>query len=301
MNEPLAFAKLSGSGNDFILIDNSNDRLAAVLASPEMVSALARRLCRRGLGIGADGMIVAHSCECEVADIKARFFEADGSEVELCGNGVACFVHWAVAEKIVPVEDVRILTPAGIVRGRHGVDGYVQVCIPMPVDAQTDMVIDLEGEPWTYDFMCVGVPHLITYVDDIDAVEVAHLGAAFRHHQRFQPRGVNANFVQVIAEGEIAVRTYEFGVEAETLACGTGSTAAVIMSAQRFGWDQKYMRGEEPALVRSRGGDVLRVYFTLRDDGTVSDPCIETVVRFIYSGIVRPEMIAGIVNKGNDG
>lgn len=297
MNEPLAFAKLSGSGNDFILIDDSNDRLAAVLTSPDMVGAMARGLCRRGLGIGADGMIVAHSCECEVADIKARFFEPDGSEAELCGNGAACFVHWAVAGKIVPLEEVRILTPAGIVRGRHEVDRYVRVCIPKPVDAQTDRVIDLADEPWTYDLICVGVPHLITYVDDVDAVDVAHVGAALRYHQRFQPRGVNANFVQVIAEGEIAVRTYEFGVEAETLACGTGSAAAAIMSAQRFGWDQKYMRGEVPVRVRSRGGDTLRVYFTLHDDGAVSDPCIETVVRFIYSGTVRPEMIAGIMDR----
>ena len=300
MDEPLAFAKLSGSGNDFIFIDNRNGRFDEVLSSPGMVRAFAQRLCHRGLGIGADGIVFANTCELnDLADIKARFFEADGSEAELCGNGAACFIHWAVVNKMVPRKKVRILTPAGIVKGQNGVNGYVRVCIPRPADMQTDMTIELADSRWTCDFVSVGVPHLITYVDDVDEVDVAHLGPAFRHHPRFQPRGVNANFVQVIAEGEIALRTYEFGVEGETLACGTGSTAAAILSARRFGWDREYVRGEEPVRIRSRGGDILRVYFTLHDDGTVTDPCLETIVRFIYTGTVHPDLIAGIPERAD--
>jgi len=131
----------------------------------------------------------------------------------------------------------------------------------------------------------------VVFVDDIVRADVARLGPALRHHGHFpQPRGVNVNFVQMLGEGEIALRTYEYGVEGETLACGTGSAAAAVLSVWRFGWPADYASGDKPVLAYARGGDVLRVYVTADHDGTVTDLCLETLVRRSYSGKVCPDL-----------
>ena len=289
----IEFAKLSGSGNDFVCIDNLAGHLDGMLSSPSAVGHFAKALCRRGLGVGADGVIFACRSQLkQVADIDARFFESDGSEVELCGNGIGCFVHWAVTNQLVAEKEVKILTPAGVVKGENCEDGYVRACIPDPEDLRTDLLVPIDGKNWRCDYVVTGVPHVITYVEQVDDVDVAHWGPALRHHERFGPRGVNVNFVQVCREGQIAIRTYEFGVEGETLACGTGSAAAAILTAKRFGWSAPFVTGKQPVLVNARSGDVLRVYFTMNNDGTASDVCLETIVRFSYSGTLHPDLAA---------
>ena len=129
-------------------------------------------------------------------------------------------------------------------------------------------------------------------MDDIECVDVNMWGSALRHHHDFQPRGVNVNFVQVLGEGEIAVRTFEFGVEAETLACGTGSSASAVETVLRFGWDGGIRAGREPVVVHVRSRDLLRVYFTLQDDDEVTDMCLETVVRAILRGRLNRDFVA---------
>ena len=300
MPEPIEFAKLSGSGNDFICIDGRDGRYTDLLSSAQRCAHFARVLCRRGLGVGADGVIFALHPEIDgAADLAARFFEADGSEAELCGNGTGCFVRWAFANRWADGQEIKILTTAGVVRGKGLEDDYVRVCIPLPENLQRDQEIRVAGAPCRYDFVVTGVPHVITYVQDVDKADVARLGPLLRHHERFKPRGANANFVQVIGEGEIAVRTWEFGVEGETLACGTGSAAAAILTAMRQGWPRQYSSGEKPIRVRARSGDVLRVYFTVRDDGAIDDVCLETLVRFVYHGRLHPEMAALATGKAN--
>jgi len=293
MPETIEFSKLSGSGNDFICIDNRDGRFDGLLASAERIGRFSRRVCAHGTGIGADGLIFACRAELpEVADIQSRLFEPDGSEAELCGNGTGCFARWVSANAWVPRKEMKILTPSGIVLGRDNEDGYVRVCIPLPQNVQTGLSIEAGGGVLQCDFMVTGVPHVITYVDDVNTVDVAKLGRALRHHERFRPRGANANFVQVIREGQIAVRTFEFGVEGETLACGTGSAAAAILAATRFNWPKEYTTAKRPVLIRARSGDVLRVYFARQDDGTISDLCLETIVRFIYTGRMGEEFVA---------
>jgi diaminopimelate epimerase len=126
------------------------------------------------------------------------------------------------------------------------------------------------------------------------------LGALIRRHRRFAPRGVNANFVQVLAPGRIALRTFEFGVEQETLACGTGSAAAAILSAIRFRWPKKHLSAEEPVLVQARSGEVLKVHFNLRDGGTVDELCLDTVVRCVYTGTLCPQLAEEVLkSKGS--
>ena len=291
MGQPLEFVKLSGSGNDFICMDNRDGRLDPLLADGPRIEHFARTLCRRGLGIGADGLILAcTSSGRSDADLDARFLEADGSEAELCGNGTACFTSWVLREGWFQHEEIAIHTPAGIVYGKNSDGQYVRVCIPLPRDMQRDIDVEIAGQRWSCDFVVTGVPHVTVYVPDLKNFDVAHWGPAFRHHERFAPRGVNANFVQVLAPGRIAVRTYEFGVEGETLSCGTGSASAAILTALRYHWPSQYTTGAQPVMVQAASGDVLRVYFTAQADGQVSDLCLDTVVRLAFHGTVHGDL-----------
>jgi diaminopimelate epimerase len=297
MSEPIEFAKLSGSGNDFVCIDNRDGRFDELLSSPERIGDFARLLCRRSMGVGADGVIFAGDSEVgDLADVAARFFEADGSEAELCGNGTACFTRWAFDSGFVTDTSLKILTPAGVVLAERGRDAYIVVCIPSPEQRLHDQEITVHGFPICFDYVVTGVPHLVMYVDDVGKIDMPHLGPAIRHHERFAPQGVNANFVQVLGEGEIAVRTWEYGVEGETLACGTGSASAAILAALRFDWPRAYRSHEKPVLVRARSGDVLRVYFRQDDDGNIDDVCLETVVRFLYRGTISEELAAAALH-----
>lgn len=287
------FVKLSGSGNDFICIDNRDGHFDAILSSQDRLGHFARSLCHRGTGVGADGVILAIAPQVEnFADIGARFFEADGSEAGLCGNGTGCFAHWAIESGFVPDREIRILTPAGVVLAQNRDGIYVRVCIPDPESMQTDLAVDLHGQRWKCNYVVVGIPHAIIYVDNLDDLDVPCLGRQIRYHDRFAPKGVNANFVQILGPGNIALRTYEYGVEGETLACGTGSAAAAIMTILRRNWGEPFSSGREPILVHVRSGDVLRVYSTVQKDGSLKDVCLETVVRFMYSGTLHPNLVA---------
>ncbi len=298
MSQPIEFAKLSGSGNDFICLDNRGGGLDAILNDAAVAARFAAAMCSRGQGVGADGIIFATDCEIEgVADVCARFFEPDGSESALCGNGTACYVRWASDDGWVDGEEMRVLTSAGVIRGRRSDGCYIRVCIPLPEDARTDLDLSTGGVHWNCDYVVTGVPHLLTYVDDLDAMDVAHWGRLLRYHEMFAPHGVCANFVQVLAEGRIALRTFEYGVEGETLACGTGSAAAAIMTARRHGWGEEFLSGARPVLVEARGGDVLRVYFEMVE-GQVRDLCLETIVRFLYRGVVHGDLAAAAQGGG---
>lgn len=293
------FAKLSGSGNDFLYIDNRDGRFDSLLNSPGAVGHFARTILARGMGIGADGVIFA--CDNEVpgfADLSARHFEPDGTEAELCGNGVACFTRWAIDNGWIASDEVKILATAGVVRGKRIDCDYVRVCIPLPEDVRRGLELDAAGRRWQCDFCVTGVPHLVTYVDDLENLDIAQAGPALRYHRDFAPRGVNANFVQVLGVGRLAVRTWEFGVEGETLSCGTGSAASAILTALRQGWPRKYLRGVEPIEVKARSGDTLRVYFELKEDHSVVDLCVETVVRFVCTGRIHGDLAARAIGAG---
>jgi len=299
---PIEFAKLSGSGNDFACIDNRGGRFDELLDAPGRIARFARLLCRRSMGIGADGVIFCCPSEVgELADVGARFFEADGSETDLCGNGTACFARWAFDGGFVGDREIRILTSAGVVRAKRSDGAYITVCIPVPEQRRHDLEITVGGFPIFCDFVVTGVPHVVTYVDDVEGMDMARLGPAIRHHERFAPQGVNANFVQVLREGEIAVRTWEYGVEGETLACGTGSASAAILAALRFDWPREYRSHEKPVLVHARSGDVLRVSFTEKPDGSIDDVCLETIVRFLYRGTISDELAAAALSAGMQG
>ena len=294
MFETVNFWKLTAAGNDFVCIDNCDGQFDDFINDPPRIAHFAHTLCLRHTGIGADGLIFCQKPELpDVAAIAARIFEWDGSEVELCGNGTACFVHWATRMGRVPAGEVKILTPAGIVRGEDlPKDGYTRVCISLPEALETGLDVPVGDEVVSCDFVITGIPHVVTYVDDIEAAPVATVGRALRHHPWFQPRGANADFVQEIAEGEIAMRTWEFGVEGETLACGTGSAASAILAARHFNWSDDFTQCDKPVLVHTRGGKVLRVYFSLNAAGEFDDLCLESPVQTLYSGAVGRTLLA---------
>lgn len=295
------FVKFSGSGNDFICIDNRDGRYDEIVGTPRVLSAFVRACCRRGLGIGADGVIFACPNEVDdLADVAARHFEPDGSEAELCGNGVACFTRWMVAGGGFTGPEIRVLTSAGVVRGNVLDDGYVRACLPLPETIETHLKLPVLDRTWDCDFAVVGVPHVVAYVDDLDAFDLHRWGPAFRYHRQFQPRGANANFVKVLNTGRLALRTWEFGVEGETLACGTGSAAACLTAARRLNWPRPRLEAEALEVV-ARSGDVLRVYATVADDDSVTDLCLETVVRRSFTGRIHDDLLRQAARDAADG
>jgi len=292
--ERIQFSKLNAGGNDFICLDNTAGAFGRVLSSP-FLAEFVRRLCRRGVSVGADGVIMACGLGSQGGvDVVARFLEPDGSEAELCGNGTACFTYWLVTKGLVAGPEVRILTAAGMATGRlDGADRQqVVVCVPDPRDPEMDVTIDVAGEEWQVDCLHTGVPHAVAFVDRLEDLDVDYWGPGIRRHPRFQPRGVNANFVQVLDVGRIAIRTFEFGVEDETLACGTGSAAAAIISCLRFGWPEPYRTGKEAVQVTVRGGETLQVWFVCNEGNRISDVCLETRVRAVYEAELRAEFMS---------
>ena len=302
INSDVKFWKLSGSGNDFVCIDNRDRQFDQIINDPQTLRDFSHAICHRGKGVGADGIIFAETSEVDAADIFARFIESDGSHCELCGNGTGCFTNFVINTGIVEKDIVKILTPAGIVLGKPVDTNYIRVCIPQPEFTERNFSLEIANQELTCDFTVVGIPHVVTYVDDLNVVEVNKIGYAIRHHDKFKPRGTNVNFVKPIAPCEIELRTFEFGVEGETLACGTGSSAAAILSALKFGWDSHHeFRTGKPITVHTKGGQKLRVYFSIDPDTKIiSDVCLETTVRKIYAGEFAKDFLRSIIQEESE-
>lgn len=246
-NKPIAFAKMSGTGNDFILIDNRDELF------PEGIkSKLARSLCERRLGVGADGLILLERPSLRGCDIRMRIFNPDGSEAEMCGNGSRCLASFAY-ESGAARQKMTIQTLAGPVRAEV-TDGYVEVELTPPGEIATVGELELEGARPEVFFVNTGVPHAVTFVQDLEAIDVRRLGRAIRFHKAFAPAGTNADFVAISGQNSIAIRTYERGVEDETLACGTGAAASALVAAWRQGWSG-------PVQVNVRSGEKLTIRF----------------------------------------
>ncbi len=269
----LPFKKMHGSGNDFILIDNRHGAVR-----PLDVAPLARKLCRRRTGVGADGLILIE--ESKEADFRWRFHNADGSEAEMCGNGGRCAARFAFLTGICGPE-MTFETLAGPIRAEVK-EKRVKLELPRPKDLSLDMELELHGRTWKISSINTGVPHGVIFVDDLDSVPVFDLGRLVRHHERFAPAGTNVNFVHVENEGRISIRTYERGVEDETLACGTGSVASAIIAA---------IKGmvASPVVVKTWGGEELKVYFELRGE-TVTEVFLEGGAVVVYSGLLDGDL-----------
>lgn len=242
MTQP--FWKMHGAGNDFILID---DR---ALAFPSTRADHIRHLCDRRRGIGSDGLILLQPPAAPPAHFRMRFYNPDGAEADLCGNGARCVARFAHELGIAPA-DMLIQTAAGQLRAEW-LGHQARIHMPPPRDWQLHQTIPWRGQPQTIHAVNTGVPHAVWFTPDLPALDLPAWGAHLRHHPHFAPAGANANAVQVTGPHALAIRTYERGVEAETLACGTGITAAALI-ATRLGLVQ------DPVHVTTAGNDTLQV------------------------------------------
>jgi len=248
--ENIEFWKMNGSGNDFILIDNRDGKV------PERdMCALVKGACRRRESVGADGMIFI--VNSEKYDFAWRFFNADGGEAEMCGNGSRCAARFASLNKIAGTS-MTFETLAGPISAE--VTGrIVKVLMPVPSGLRKDIDLRLKTGRINADFINTGVPHTVVYVQDLDQCPVFEQGREIRYHAEFSPAGTNANFIRVINPNYIEVRTYERGVEDETLACGTGSIASALAANARG-------MASSPVTIKTRGGEELKIYFEKNND-----------------------------------
>jgi diaminopimelate epimerase len=266
----MTFWKMNGAGNDFVVIDN---RALTQNLSQEQIA----RLCDRHRGVGADGLLAVEPAE-QGADLKMRYYNADGGEAEMCGNGARCFARFANFLSDWTLATVRFETPAGIIGATfHG--DHVRLAMSAPHDLRRDVAVPDVAGVGTVDFINTGVPHAVQFVSDLAAVPVLTAGAALRYHAQFAPKGTNANFAAVVGPSALAIRTYERGVEGETLACGTGMVACALLHHLRTG-------DPSPIAITVAGGETLAIGFA-RDGDTFSDVTLTGPADLVFSGQVE--------------
>ncbi|HUV77712.1 MAG TPA: diaminopimelate epimerase [Desulfobacterales bacterium] len=263
--EKIEFYKMSGSGNDFIIVDNRDK----IVDETDLVNFIVK-VCRRKMSVGADGFILVENTEG--ADFKWRFFNSDGSVAAMCGNGARCVARFAYLNGIAGPE-MSLETGAGIVEARVAGES-VKIKMTDPSDLKTDYTLELKDRSISVSSINTGVPHVVMISDTLDDVEVVKMGREIRFHDMFAPAGTNVNFICPITEDTIGIRTYERGVEDETLACGTGSVAGALIMARK-------MKIDAPINVLTRSGGHLKIYYTERD-ATYQDIYLEGDARVIY-------------------
>ena len=246
----LTFTKMNGAGNDFVMLDNRS-------LQHSLDKAAIARICDRHRGVGGDGLIAVEPAE-NGADFKMRYYNADGGEAEMCGNGARCFARFAsrVAGKTGAIQ---FETLAGVI-GAELIGENVRLSMSKPHSHAAPTELAVAGETLEVHFLNTGVPHAVVFVADLENTDIVRLGRTLRHHTHFAPKGTNANFIGELPGGKLAIRTYERGVEDETLACGTGLTAAALLWAGITG-------APSPVSVLVRGGETMQVGFEKDADG----------------------------------
>ena len=270
MRMTLRFTKMNGAGNDFVMLDNRDLKLR--LTREQIV-----RLCDRHRGVGADGLLLVELCASGKADFRWEFFNSDGSEAEMCGNAARCFARF-VQELGWQKPSVTLETTAGVIHAvYHG--ELVKLGLSAPHGLRLhDKVKTSHGE-LAVSSINTGVPHAIVFVEDADKAMVGPLGRELRFHDHFKPKGTNVNFVQPLDAQTIRVRTYERGVEGETLACGTGVCAsAIVAHLVHF--------THAPVKVRVQGGDTLEVDFKVHGND-VRDVMLKGPADFVFEGTLE--------------
>ena len=271
VSRAVRFWKLEGAGNDFLGLDG---RAGGFKLKRQQIADL----CDRRRGVGADGVLVVEKPKVRGADFRMRYYNSDGGEAEMCGNGARCFALLARAVSGRKGNVLRIQTQAGLVtlqiRGQE-----VQVSMTEPTKLRLGKKVVVAGRKVVVDFLNTGVPHAVLFVRSVRSIDVAKQGRAIRYHSAFAPSGTNVNFVEIGRGNRIHVRTYERGVEGETLACGTGVVAASILSNLRRGL-------RPPIQVATRGGDNVRVGFSMVN-GQAREVTLQGPARIVYTGVIH--------------
>ncbi len=265
----LTFTKMNGAGNDFVVVDNRDGSL-------DLDRATIARLCNRQRGIGSDGLLAVEPAQ-NGATHRMRYYNADGGEAEMCGNGARCFARFASRLTGHSVDSLSFETIAGVISARLlGQNVELAMSEPHSLAAPVDLTVD--GTLASVHFVNTGVPHAVIFVQDISSIDVVRLGSGVRHHEHFAPAGTNVNFAQTDPDsGGIAIRTFERGVEDETLACGTGVVAAALIH-------HLVSAAASPVSVRVRGGDTLEVGFVTPASGDFRDVTLTGPADFVFDG-----------------
>lgn len=265
----IKFWKMHGARNDFVLFDNRAENF------PSDDRGFIRHLAARRSGIGAEGIILIESSD--TAAFRMQFFNPDGGTAEMCGNGARCAVRLAyelgAADKKMTLE-----TGAGTIRAQVMRKG-VRLWMTAPADWDLDGMLEINGRHLIYGSVNTGVPHAVLRTGEVNDVDVCGIGSAIRRHRTFAPAGTNVNFMQVLPEGALSIRTYERGVEDETGACGTGATACGLIAAKN-GWVKL------PVNIHVAGGDVLTVNARLTDD-SARDVTLTGPAEHVFEGTVE--------------
>ncbi len=279
---PIPFAKMSGTGNDFIIIDHRQPIITEA-DQPEF----ARLVCRRRFSVGADGLILIENSAN--ADFRWLFYNGDGSRAEMCGNGARCAARFAYQKHIAPAA-MRFETDAGAIEAfvLNASGESVKIRLTTPEDLRLNIPLSIGRVEQTLHFINTGVPHTVLLVNDAGMIPVADWGREIRFHELFQPAGTNANFIQVLPDDTLMVRTYERGVEGETLACGTGAVASALVAVL-------LEHANPPVTVITSGGERLTIHFSVTEKEGVRqlDPgagiFLEGPVHRIYEGAMGPD------------
>lgn len=264
-----SFAKYVGCGNDFILFDNRQRDFP--LCPP-----LIQQLCQRQLGIGADGLILLENTTKLEADFRFRIFNSDGCEAEMCGNGIRCFVKW-LTNLGLHQASYRIETMQNILKASQ-IEQNICVEMGSPRNIQWDIPLRFDDQFLRVHYLNIGVPHVILFTENIEDINFLDLGPYIRNHSLWSPRGTNVTVVQK-KEGQrqrLKVRTYERGIEGETLACGTGATAAALAAARHY-------QISSPVCVETRLGEELKIEFTCENQ-KFSQVTLTGAAKYMFEG-----------------
>jgi len=267
----LSFTKMNGAGNDFVMLDNRDLALSLSQAQIE-------HLCDRHRGIGADGLLAVEPAT-EGGDFKMRYYNADGGEAEMCGNGARCFGRFVNRLHGDKLQQVKFETLAGMISAEFEGD-QVRINMSAPHSLKLDQNLPVVGTDLTVHSVNTGVPHAVVIVENLEDVPVQEWGSGLRYHEAFKPKGTNANFAKVVAPGSISIRTYERGVEGETLACGTGMVACALIHHELTG-------APSPVSVLVKGGDTLHVGFEEPTRGEYVNVTLFGPADFVFTGSVQ--------------
>jgi diaminopimelate epimerase len=274
----IPFAKISGAGNDFLLIEEDH-----IPADARNYGLLAQAACDRHRGVGADGLLVLRHIAGHAFEMG--YYNADGSTGGMCGNGARCIATYYFDRYGVDRDHITFVAFDHVYSAIRA-NGTVSIGMKDTSHILTDLTIDVDGRSIRCNYIDTGAPHAVIFLEDmpgpdrIDDIDVASLGRKIRRHEAFRPLGTNVNFVSRVAPSRIRVRTYERGVEAETLACGTGSVAAAVLTALRT-------EDRSPFTVITTSGEMLTVHYTL-DAGRTSatDIRLSGPVSYLCTGTI---------------
>jgi diaminopimelate epimerase len=276
MNKTLQFTKLVASGNDFVLLDLRKK------VSGLNLKETAKKLCHRKLGLGSDGLLVLE--KSRKANIKMRIFNPDGSEAEMCGNGARCTVYFIMRSGFH--KKVTVETKAGLLRAEAHRNN-ISINMTEPKNIKLNKTIKVNNHPLRINSINTGVPHVVILCDGLEKIDVQHLGRLIRFHKAFKPQGTNVNFIEPNGLRGVKIRTYERGVEEETLACGTGSVAAAIIYCLKLKNAGLVKKDTVSINVKTASGEILKVSFRLMDK-KISNVWLEGKASIICTGQMKP-------------